>query len=99
MEYMEGSSLQKKIQDKFTSRTFSLDHRKKNQEKAINIKNTLSQILKAVSFLHSLKIIHRDIKPSNIFVSHESNIKLGDFGISIYDKPSDYFGTLDYASP
>ena len=46
-----------------------------------------------------MNIIHRDIKPSNIFISHESNIKLRDFGISLYEKPKDFFGTLDYASP
>lgn len=47
------------------------------------------QIVKAVQFCHSHRVIHRDIKPGNIFVSSDGNklidvgsIKLGDFGLS-----------------
>ena len=28
------------------------------------------------------KILHRGIKPNNIFLDGESNVKLGDFGLS-----------------
>lgn len=41
-----------------------------------------SDIINALSYLYSLKIIHRDVKPSNILVNREGIVKLCDFGIS-----------------
>lgn len=43
-----------------------------------------SDILNALSYLYSIKVIHRDIKPSNILISRVGIIKLCDFGISGY---------------
>ncbi|XP_076261905.1 pancreatic eIF-2alpha kinase isoform X1 [Rhynchophorus ferrugineus] len=40
-----------------------------------------SQILEAVEYIHSSKLIHRDLKPSNIFFSLTGEIKVGDFGL------------------
>lgn len=41
-------------------------------------------IVNALSYLYSIKVIHRDIKPSNILINREGVIKLCDFGISGY---------------
>lgn len=61
------------------------------------------QLLSAVAFLHSKRILHRDIKTSNIFLKR-NQIKLGDFGISrlmmnTMDKASTFIGTPYYMSP
>ena len=44
--------------------------------------NWILQLLLAVGFMHSNKIVHRDIKPQNVFVDTDMNLKVGDFGIS-----------------
>lgn len=42
----------------------------------------LMQCAQALEFLHRHNIIHLDLKPENIFVGSDSQLKLGDFGIS-----------------
>ncbi len=39
-------------------------------------------ICRALELCEKNSIIHRDIKPANIFISHDNNYKLGDFGIA-----------------
>jgi cyclin-dependent kinase 12/13 len=64
------------------------------------IKNVMLQLLKSVAHLHSLNIVHRDIKrkksfsqrsflASNILMSHDSELKLADFGLSRLLKTQD----------
>lgn len=65
----------------------------------------VTQLISAVSYLHSNSIVHRDIKPENILFSlHNSNeILLGDFGLARVLKPHqklhDMSGTLSYMAP
>lgn len=71
------------------------------------IMNWFAQILLALQYIHSERVLHRDVKTSNIFLveaSPTSMVKLGDFGISrVLEGTSDAamstVGTPYYMSP
>lgn len=70
--------------DKFYRRIF-LDPSEDRPFKSIpeNILGKIAvEVVKALHYLHSIRIIHRDIKPSNILISRNGDVKLCDFGIS-----------------
>ena len=46
------------------------------------IKCIMLQLLQALDFLHSNKILHRDIKPRNVLISAQGVVKLADFGFA-----------------
>ncbi|CAH1779518.1 unnamed protein product, partial [Owenia fusiformis] len=61
------------------------------------------QLVIAVQFMHSKRVLHRDLKTRNIFLKH-NRIKLGDFGISrilmgTSDLATTFTGTPYYMSP
>jgi NIMA (never in mitosis gene a)-related kinase len=41
-----------------------------------------TQIVLALQYIHSMKILHRDLKTANIFLTSQGVLKVGDFGIS-----------------
>ncbi|XP_010791133.1 serine/threonine-protein kinase 10 [Notothenia coriiceps] len=46
------------------------------------IKVVCRQMLEALTYLHSMKIIHRDLKAGNILLMLDGDIKMADFGVS-----------------
>lgn len=63
-----------------------------------------TQIALAIKHCHEKKILHRDIKTQNVFLTSNSLVKLGDFGIAkvlshTLDKANTVVGTPYYLSP
>ncbi|KAL7068708.1 protein kinase domain-containing protein [Cryptosporidium serpentis] len=73
-----------------------------------HIQYFMYQILRGLSYLHSVNIIHRDLKPSNILVNLSCDLKICDFGLargnignldSNTDDLTDYVVTRWYRAP
>lgn len=46
------------------------------------VKSYLHQMLDAIAFCHTNRVLHRDLKPQNLLVDTVGNIKLADFGLA-----------------
>lgn len=96
MDYVDGDSI--------------AVHQKAFAKKPETLYPVLSEMLSALSYIHSKKILHGDLKPSNVMVEGAGipagrRIKLLDFGLS---KPMEssaarrsegFSGTLEYSAP
>ncbi|EDQ92536.1 uncharacterized protein MONBRDRAFT_30913 [Monosiga brevicollis MX1] len=77
----------------------------RSKEKAIPekiLKKWFGQMVEALVFIHSQKVVHRDLKPSNMFMSDELDIKIGDFGVATVmqgTKTGTTVGTVNYMAP
>ena len=62
------------------------------------------QIIKALKYLHSHRVIHRDLKLGNLFISEKMEIKVGDFGLATKlefdgERKRTVCGTPNYIAP
>ncbi|EMG46780.1 CDC5 Cell cycle serine/threonine-protein kinase CDC5/MSD2 [Candida maltosa Xu316] len=62
------------------------------------------QIIGAIKYLHSRRVIHRDLKLGNIFFDPDMNLKIGDFGLASVLPSTDsrkytICGTPNYIAP
>ncbi|CAK75058.1 unnamed protein product (macronuclear) [Paramecium tetraurelia] len=83
-------------------------HLRKIQRPRLKIlKHWCREILKGLEYLHSIvpyPVIHRDIKCDNIFINtHNNQVRIGDFGLAIKLKQSDFtqsvLGTPEFMAP
>jgi beta-lactam-binding protein with PASTA domain/predicted Ser/Thr protein kinase len=91
MEYLEGRTLKKLVQDEAPLAA----------PRAIDL---TIQILRAARFAHKRGIIHRDLKPHNVIIDAEGRAKVTDFGIakagaSDMTQTGSIMGTAQYLSP
>eukprot|EP00727_Mastigamoeba_balamuthi_P001076 m51a1_g10966 putative serine threonine-protein kinase nek4 (705) ;mRNA; r:247239-250096 len=93
MQYCDGGDLLKKLLAQ-----------KGSQFPEKQIVDYLVQIMLALEYMHSKRILHRDIKTQNIFLTKNNVVKVGDFGISkvlesSIDLARTVIGTPYYMSP
>ncbi len=92
MEYIKGETLNQRLDDRG------------QLDMAEALKITTS-IARALQYAHTAGVVHRDLKPANIFLTHDGEIKLGDFGTAQVEgkpalsSPDLIVGTPAYMSP
>lgn len=69
MEFVNGGDMYSLLQDK-------------GRLSVQDARQYIGEVLLAVEFLHSNRVVHRDIKPDNMLITAQGHIKIGDFGLS-----------------
>ena len=92
MEYLEGETLQRKIQ-------------KTRRLPVARLLGILGQLAGALDYAHEQGLVHRDVKPANIIIGRSDQVTLTDFGLVKAARGSQItgegstMGTLRYMSP
>ena len=92
MEYVEGSTLDKVLQDRG-----AIPWRE--------VVDLAVQVCDALQYAHQHGVVHRDLKPSNLMVTPDGRVKLTDFGIAkdldrtALTAPGRTLGTAAYMAP
>jgi len=93
MEYLEGESLEARLQ-------------REGRLPTADALPILEDVLSALAAAHAANVVHRDLKPANVFLVHQSDgrpwVKLLDFGLARGANKQDVSriaGTPDYISP
>lgn len=92
MEYVEGTTLDKVLQDR-------------GQLPWREVVDLGIQVCDALQYAHQQGVVHRDLKPSNLMVTPDGRIKLTDFGIAkdldrtALTAPGRTLGTAAYMAP
>jgi serine/threonine-protein kinase len=93
MEYVEGRDLKHHLDQ---GARYTLEQ----------IAALMGDLLAALDYAHSQRIIHRDIKPANLLIENSGRLKLTDFGVARIQDAEDatrtrgaMIGTLKYMAP
>lgn len=70
----------------------------------IEVQCYVMQLIKALKYLHSHRVIHRDLKLGNLFITDKMELKVGDFGLATKlefegERKRTVCGTPNYIAP
>ncbi|PSS04288.1 CBL-interacting serine/threonine-protein kinase [Actinidia chinensis var. chinensis] len=80
MDYVSGGQLSDKMS--YVKRLNDSEARKYFQ-----------QLIESVDYCHCRGVYHRDLKPENLLLDAKGNLKVSDFGLSVFQKPGDLLST------
>ena len=87
-----------------TNQTLTELMRRRKRLTEVEVQCYINQVISALRYLHSHRVIHRDIKLGNLFLSDKMEIKMGDLGLATkleYDgeRKRTICGTPNYIAP